>query len=181
MILRSVNGLPSENLIKVIELMGGIEKLIGSEDIVLIKPNVQWWNQGAPNLASLKAFIDLVMGRPGERPGGFRGEVVVAENCHRGSAPWASEGSGWAHLFERNSDLQNVHQFNEFCVSMKRKYGGRFSAVHWIDVKSGGRRVYSPGDGAGYVYCDGTKGVPLFECTNGAQGEQRRSTVMTYP
>ena len=94
--------------------MGGMERLIGGEDIVLIKPNVQWWNQGASNLASLKAFVDLVM----QRPGGFKGEVVLGENCHRGSEPWASLDSGWAHRFGWNSDLNGVKTLNEFCCGV---------------------------------------------------------------
>jgi len=89
-IYRSVNRTPEQYLKKVIELMGGIGKIIGSDDVVLIKPNVQWWNQGAPNLAALKTFVDLVM----EKAGGFRGDVVIAENCHRGASPWTSIGSG---------------------------------------------------------------------------------------
>ncbi|MFV1975187.1 MAG: hypothetical protein ACC651_05525, partial [Candidatus Scalindua sp.] len=48
---RAVNGTPDRNLVKVMEMMGGIEKLIGSDDVVVIKPNAQWWNQGAPNLS----------------------------------------------------------------------------------------------------------------------------------
>ena len=52
-VYRAVNGHPSENLSKVIELMGGIEKFIGPNDVVIIKPNVQWWNQGVPNLSAL--------------------------------------------------------------------------------------------------------------------------------
>jgi len=36
-----MNGSPSENLTKVFELMGGVEKIIGSGDVVMIKPNVQ--------------------------------------------------------------------------------------------------------------------------------------------
>lgn len=77
---RAINGTPAKNLAKVIDMMGGIEKIIGPDDVVVIKPNVQWWNQGAPNLAALKGFVDLIMARPG----GFHGEVVLAENCHRG-------------------------------------------------------------------------------------------------
>ena len=92
-VYRSVNGNLEQNLRKVIELIGGIEKIIGSDDVVLTKPNVQWWNQGAPNLAALKAFVDLIM----ERPGGFKGEVVLAENCHRGASPWTSIDSGWTN------------------------------------------------------------------------------------
>jgi hypothetical protein len=50
-----------------------------------------------------------------------------------------------------------------------------------IDVDEGNRRVYGPFDGVGYVYCDGSKGVPLIACENGAKGENRRATIMTYP
>ena len=64
-VYRSINGTPEQNLRKVVELMGGIEKIIGSNDVVLIKPNVMWWNQGAPNLCALKTFVDMIMSRPG--------------------------------------------------------------------------------------------------------------------
>ena len=78
-VYRALNGGPADNLRKVIDLIGGIKAIVGRYDVVVIKPNVQWWNQGAPNLAALKTFVDLIM----DRPGGFKGEVVVAENCHR--------------------------------------------------------------------------------------------------
>ncbi|MBW2642894.1 MAG: hypothetical protein JRC89_05880, partial [Deltaproteobacteria bacterium] len=52
-VYRAVNGRPSENLLKVIDLMGGIKRIIGIDDVVVIKPNVQWWNQGVPNLSAL--------------------------------------------------------------------------------------------------------------------------------
>jgi hypothetical protein len=171
---RAVNGKPATNLAKVIEMMGGIENLIGAEDVVVIKPNVQWWNQGAPNLAALKHFVDLVMGRPG----GFRGEVVVAENCHRGASPW--QHAGWIHAFERNSDLTQIHNMNDLAGQLKRKYGNGFSTCHWIDVDAGGKRVYGP-EVNGYVYCDGSGGVPLITCDNRAKGDDFRATIMTYP
>ncbi|HHL34204.1 MAG TPA: DUF362 domain-containing protein [Desulfobulbaceae bacterium] len=174
---RAVNGRPDENLAKVIEMMGGVETLIGSDDVVIIKPNAQWWNQGAPNLLALKTFIDAIM----SRPGGFFGEVVIAENCHRGATPWKSLNSGWAHSFQWNSDIPRVENLNDFSNHLKKKYGARFSTVHWIDVAHGGRRVFGPADGSGYVYCDGTGGVPLITCENGSKGEKFRSTIMTYP
>ena len=174
---RAVNGPPDTNLIKVIELMGGIEKIIGPDDVVLIKPNVQWWNQGAPNLSALKAFVDMII----NRPRGFNGEVVLAENCHRGTSPWRSIHSGWAPRFERNSDLQKTNNFNELSSHLKKKHDVRFSAIHWIDVDSGGKRVAGPEEGDGYVYCDGTGGVPLIKCDNGLKGKDYRATIMTYP
>lgn len=111
-LFRSLNGTPAENLVRVVDLMGGIERLVGRDDLVLIKPNVQWWNQGAPNLAALNAFVGLVM----ERPGGFRGEVVIAENCHRGLTPWVSESSGWAQPFTRNADLPGIRHFGDLAA-----------------------------------------------------------------
>jgi len=176
-IYRAVNGKPDMNLAKVIELMGGIEGVIGSEDIVVIKPNVQWWNQGAPNLAALKSFIKLIM----ERSGGFNGEVVVAENCHRGPTPWESSSSGWANPFQWNSDIPQVHNMNDLTLVLKKSYGDRFSVCHWIDVQSGNKRVSGPADGMGYVYCDGSTGTPLLSLNNDAKGNDYRATIMTYP
>ncbi len=176
-VFRSVNGKPDENLIKVIELAGRIEEIIGEYDVVVIKPNVQWWNQGAPNLLALKTFIELIM----DRPGGFKGEVIVAENCHRGREPWKSRSSGWMPHFEWNSDIKGIKNMNELCAELKKKYGERFSVCHWIDVDAGGMRVYGPQDGPGYVYCDGTGGVPLISYSNGLKGDKRREVIMTYP
>lgn len=95
---RAINGTPDENMAKIVDLLGGIEEIVGTDDIVVIKPNVQWWNQGVPNLLALKTFVDLIM----NRPAGFIGEVVLAENCHRGSAPWKMNHSGWSRPYDRN-------------------------------------------------------------------------------
>ena len=176
-IYRALNGNPTDNLSKVIELMGGIERIVGRNDVVVIKPNVQWWNQGAPNLSALKAFVDLIM----NRASGFEGEVVIAENCHRGNKPWKSMNSGWAPVFARNSDLEGVKNFNDLTSHLKNIYGERFSTCHWINVSAGGKRVFSPSDGVGYVYCDGTGGAPLISFDNGAKGDNFREVIMTYP
>jgi hypothetical protein len=145
-VYRSINGTPEQNLRKVIELIGSIEKIIGSDDVILIKPNVMWWNQGAPNLSALKTFVDLVM----NCPGGFRGEVVIAENCHRGPSPWAHISSGWAHDFERNSGITNVSNYNELSRILKDKYKERFSVCHLIDVGAGNKRVFGPSSKGGH-------------------------------
>ncbi|MGE5742231.1 MAG: hypothetical protein ACM32H_09310, partial [Candidatus Aminicenantes bacterium RBG_16_66_30] len=74
-VYRAVNGGPAENLEKVLSLAGGAEKLFGADDIVILKPNLQWYNHGAPNIAAIDRLVSLIM----DRPGGFRGEVVLAE------------------------------------------------------------------------------------------------------
>jgi hypothetical protein len=174
-VFRAVNGSPQANTEKVIDLMGGIHRLIGLDDVVLIKPNVQWWNQGAPNLAAAKSLVDLVM----NRPGGFTGEVVLAENCHLGDSPW--QHAGWAKPFERNTECPGVQNYNDLCRLLKNTYSERFSAIHWINVKSGGKRVSGPSEGPGYVFCDGTLGVPLLDFDNGLSGSHYRAVIMTYP
>lgn len=176
-IYRTLNGTPSENLTKVIELMGGIDKIIGKDDIVVIKPNVQWWNQGATNLSALKTFVDLIM----NRPSGFYGEVVIAENCHHGREPWKDETTGWMKNFERNSDIRGINNFNDLTNHLKKTYGNRYSTYHWIDVAYGEKRVFSPEGGTGYVYCDGTGGVPMISMDNDETGDDFREVIMTYP
>jgi hypothetical protein len=146
---RVINGSPAANMTQLVTIMGGIESIVGPDDIVLIKPNVQWWNQGAPNLCALNTFVGLVM----NRPGGFRGEVIIGENCHRGYQPWIS--AGWAHVFERNADIDSIHNLNDLTSELKKRYGDRFSTVHFVDAQAGARRVYGPSEGSGYVYCDG--------------------------
>ena len=174
-IYRSVNGKPAENMSKIIDLMGGIDKVIGQQDVVVLKPNVQWWNQGSPNIAAINTFVTMIM----ERSGGFKGEIVIAENNHLGSQPW--NRAGWVKSFERNSDLPGILNYNQLAESLKKKYEERFSVCHWIDIGLGAKRIYSPMDGTGYVLCDGTGGVPLLSVSNGLNNESRREVIMSYP
>jgi hypothetical protein len=174
-VFRAVNGSPAENIDKVLAMMGGPESLFGDQDVVIVKPNLQWYNQGAPNIAAMDRLITRIM----ERTGGFRGEVVLAENIHRGPRPWEQEG--WATDFVRNSDLAGVRNYNGLVERLERAYGDRFSVCHLIDIASGGKRVMGPADGPGYVICDGTGGAPLLVMDNGLMGPNRREVVMSYP
>ena len=60
----SRGGSPENNVQQVIKMMGGIEKFIGTSDIVVLKPNAQWWNQGMTNTDAMKGFIDMVLAIP---------------------------------------------------------------------------------------------------------------------
>ena len=73
------NGTPVENVQNVIRLAGGIERFVGPGDAVVLKPNGQWPLQGYTNTECLKALIDVILARPG----GFGGEVIIAEHVHR--------------------------------------------------------------------------------------------------
>jgi hypothetical protein len=174
-VFRAVNGSPGENLEKVLELMGGPGALFGEEDVVILKPNLQWYNQGATNIAAMARLVTLIM----ERPGGFRGEVVLAENTHRGARPWLH--TGWAVPFVRNADLPGIRTYNELAAALRSRHGDRFSVCHLIDIGGGGRRVFGPADGPGYVICDGTGGAPLLTLDNGLTGPAKRKVAMSYP
>ena len=173
-IYRAVNGTPAENMARVVELYGGIEKIIGSDDIVILKPNLQWWNHGATNLEAFMTFVDLIF----TRSGGFKGEVVLAENVHRGSRPDLSESS-WTRSFEWNA-TDGMHNMTDVVHSLKEKYKDQFSWVYLIDVRSGAKQIVGPEEGEGYVYCDGTQGNPRLELHNNHPTEPR-TTLMTYP
>jgi hypothetical protein len=174
-VFRAVNGSPPENMEKIISMMGGVETLFGSDDIIIIKPNLQWHNQGAPNISALNRLIVLIM----EMKNGFRGQVVLAENIHRGPKPW--ENAGWAVPFERNSDIPNILNYNSLAEHLKKTYGRRFSVCHLLDIESGSKRVHSPREGEGYVLCDGSGDVPLLSVDNGLAGGRRREVIMSYP
>ena len=174
-VYRALNGSPADNLEMTLSLLGGVEALIGEDDLVILKPNLQWFNQGAPNIAAMDRLVALIM----TRKSGFRGEVVIAENTHRGQRPW--EKSAWAVPFKRNSDLPGIDHYGDLVRSLKQRYGDSFSVCHLIDISSGGQRVFSPADGPGYVVCDGTHGVPRLLFTNGLSGSRGRRVVLSYP
>ena len=63
----------------VIALAGGIQQFIAQDDVVVLKPNGQWPNQGYTHTQSMKALIDVIL----NRPGGFAGEIIITEHVHR--------------------------------------------------------------------------------------------------
>jgi hypothetical protein len=69
------NGTPVSNVESAIALAGGIQQFVGRDDVVVLKPNGQWPNQGYTHTQSMKALIDVIL----NRPGGFDGEVIPRE------------------------------------------------------------------------------------------------------
>jgi len=73
------SGTPAANVGRVLSLAGGIQRFVDFGDAVVLKPNGQWPNQGYTHTGCLKALIDSIL----NRPGGFGGEIIIAENIHR--------------------------------------------------------------------------------------------------
>lgn len=179
------NGTPQQNAAKVIEMMGGIERFIGKNDIVILKPNCQWWNQGRTNLAAMKGFIDLVLNIPG-----FKGEVIIAENHHfMDESLQAREQDnirGWTYFSEINGDIDSVNHNMNSLIELYQKPGfNNVTKYHWRDggakpagVWGNGQNggiVKGPSEGDGYVWSDiDYEFSPLF-------GLKKWKVKMTYP
>ncbi len=139
---------PEENMRDLLQLLGGIEKIIGSEDIVILKPNAQWWNQGTTNTNAMKAFIEAILKRPR-----FHGEIIIAEN-HQYDEP---NSRGWTTI-ERNGD----YNLNELVEYFQKLGHPNVTKYHWrpvtpqskskTDPANFSRIVESPWQGDGYVY-----------------------------
>ena len=158
---------PEDNMKNAIQLMGGIEKFIYQKDIVVIKPNAQWWNQGTTNTNNMKGFIESVLDIPG-----FSGEIIIAENHHY-KIP---NSRGWT-TGEKNGDYnlnELVQHFNDMGHMNVSKY-------HWIDGgpnpdpkqgdAAGGSIVDSVEEGDGYVWLKDTVYI----------SPENRKCMMTYP
>lgn len=161
-------GTPEENMRKMISAMGGIRTLVAQDDIVIIKPNGQWWNQGMTNTDSIGTFIEEVL-----RSGNFIGDILVCENHHF----LPDDSRGWTT--DRPNGRWNLNQL----VSHFRSRGYlRVAKVHWRDAgpnprpqqgnAGGGVRVRDGArQGNGYVWDESLHYV----------SPQGRKCMMTYP
>lgn len=70
-------GGPAANVDAVLGALGGMGKVVGVDDVVVIKVSAQWWNQGMTNVAAVKRTIEHILELPG-----WKGEIVVIENTH---------------------------------------------------------------------------------------------------
>lgn len=114
----SRNGTPDQNVAKVFQMAyGGIENFIGPDDIVLLRPNLQWPYNGYTNTAVGKAMIDLIL----NRPGGFSGEIIVIEDQHR-SDPHTSVNSGWCTPLKASNGPYNWFELIQHYVTHKNEY-----------------------------------------------------------
>lgn len=161
------NDSPENNMRKVIEMMGGIGEVIEPGDIVLLKPNAQWWNQGTTNTNAMKAFIQMVLEMPD-----FRGEIIIADNHHFPE----HDSRGWTTEL-RNGD----YNLNELIKYFQKEGYRNVTKYHWHDGgpsipgfwggAENGRVVKGPEEGDGYVW---RKNL-VYTAPSG------RQSMMSYP
>ncbi|APF18774.1 hypothetical protein Calab_3146 [Caldithrix abyssi DSM 13497] len=152
---------------RLIELLGGIDRLVGSEDVVLLKVNSQWWAQGMTNTDVLLAFIRKIVERPN-----FKGEVIIADN-HQSKTP---NSRGW-NTARPNGKLN----YNDLVLWFHQKGFSNVNKVHWHPAGpnphplqfggSGNSVVKGPEEGDGYVWDDA-----LYY-----QSPYGNKTILSYP
>ena len=161
------DGTPEENIHKLIDFLGGIESIFGKEDVVVVKPNSQWWNQGMTNTDSIIALIEMILAIPY-----YKGEVIIADN-HQfqedNSRGWITDNPNGR--FNLNDVINYFHKKGHLNVT---KY-------HWHDAgrnpdplqgdAHGNTVVKGPQDGDGYVW----------DLNNYYVSENNEKCILTYP
>ncbi len=117
-IYHSRNGTPAQNVTKVFQMAyGGIESFIGPNDIVLLRPNLQWPRNGYTNTEVGQAMIDLIL----NRPGGFGGEIIVIEDVHR-EKPHTNPRFGWCTDDKLSNGAYNWFELIQHYVDRAEDY-----------------------------------------------------------
>jgi hypothetical protein len=114
--------------------------LIGKNDVVIIKVNCQWDQDGGTNTDLVKAIIQEIV----NHPEGFTGEVVIADN-----GQWMARTSQDAWFTTTNS---YTHSQSEIDVANSFHPTYKVSTWLWEIVRSSNVAEYSSGDTTdGYV------------------------------
>ena len=120
-------GGPVANIDAVLDQVG-LDKLIGDDDVVLVKVSAQWWNQGMTNVAAARRVVQRLLDRPG-----FRGEVILFENTHFRLANGSGLSRAFTHPSERNVDVPGWASLGDLVTEL-RASGKPASAVGLVDA-----------------------------------------------
>ncbi|MDR2133592.1 MAG: DUF362 domain-containing protein [Treponema sp.] len=127
---------------------GAAAGIVGNEDTVIIKINSQWAERGGTNTDLLKSLVQYIV----DHPGGFRGEVIIADN---GQGMFGSARSGgsldWDRTNSKDKTLSARDVADYFAAA-----GWRVSGVLWDSLTKTRVREFDEGDSAdGYVVEEG--------------------------
>lgn len=135
------NGTVKENINKLLELAGGITKYIEPTDVVVLKCNAQWPNQGYTNTECIKHVIDAILSIPG-----FSGEVLICDNIQ--SAAYNSDCGFLASEVNRKHNWAD-HNWSTLAAEYQAK-GDPVAIFQWKSAPAG-ERITGPSQGTGWV------------------------------
>jgi len=116
----------------------GLDGIIESDDVILIKVNSQWDERGGTNTDLIKAIIKAVFNHPDS----FKGEVVVADN---GQAQYGSTRKGGSFDYEKNNAYDTSQSIRKVCESYSKK-GKKVSCYLWDPITEKIVSEYSDSD-----------------------------------
>lgn len=142
-------GSPGDNVDAVLAKIGGVEGLVGTDDVVIVKISAQWWNQGMTNVAAVKRLVERVLERPG-----FTGEVIVFENTHFRLADGSGLARAFTHPSERNVDVPGWNKLGDLVAHFREQK----AAVSFVGLVDAGPSELSGDDWHDRGHAHGTYG-----------------------
>jgi len=132
---------------RLVDIMGkgglSFYSLIGPRDVVIIKVNSQWGERGGTNTDLVRAIIESIL----KHPGGFAGEIVIADN---GQAQYGGAGRGGSLDWKSNNAEDRTQSMQKVADSFSARY--KVSTALWDRITTTRVAEYSEGDArSGYV------------------------------
>ena len=156
---------PVNNVESAIALAGGIQQFVGRDDVVVLKPNGQWPNQGYTHTQMMKALIDAIL----NRPGGYAGEIIITEHVHRDPNETLADRYCWnMSPGNRQRNWPDMNYLELVSDYHQRGYAN-VSAILMSDA--GGSSDWAAASGPGDVPAGkhGWVRLPAFTASNGNQ------------
>jgi hypothetical protein len=103
------NGDHLTNTAKLWDMLDGPAKYIGATDIVVIKANAQWPNQGYTHTGCIKGIIDKILAIPN-----FSGEVLICDNIQ---SKVAAQNTGFDASSANRVNNWSTYNWNELAAA----------------------------------------------------------------
>ena len=133
------NGTFTENINKLWDMLGGPESVISPSDVVVIKANAQWPNQGYTHTGCIKAVIDRILAIPG-----FSGEVIICDNVQE-------YGSAGQLGFDATVSYRNHNWPDHNWNSLAAEYQAAMQPVTTHSWQNSTDVISGPSDGEGWM------------------------------
>ena len=98
------------NMSKLWQMLDGVGNFIGPTDVVVIKGNAQWPNQGYTHTGCIKAVVDAILAIPG-----FSGEILICDNIQGGG--WGSGNFGFDATTGNRTNNWPTYNWNQLAAS----------------------------------------------------------------
>jgi hypothetical protein len=143
------NGTYDQNIVKLWEMLDGPARYFSPDDVIVIKGNAQWPNQGYTHTGCIKAVIDQLLALPG-----FSGEIIICDNTTNNGEPGAT---GFDATPGNRTHNWPDHNWNslaaEYRAQGKPVATKRLVQGPWRSVTFPGCSVWNPAEGEGWTRC----------------------------